>query len=175
MASALPVHDISDVCSNCKLFYWRQPENPTTVRKCTRCHVVAYCGKECQEEHWHKGHKKYCKYLGGIKKAKHSEHKKETCKICIMSDSIGDLVFSPANPNYVCIFEHADWSLLPPTFPHPFPLTGSLEDRIERMLNAAQRILLKIKVTENPVYLLQRQQVDELEKDLWDLRSKTLR
>ena len=39
----------------------------------------------------------------------------------------------------------------------------------------AQRILLKMKVTEKPVYLLQPQQVDELEKDLWDLRSKTLR
>ena len=54
----------------------------------------------------------------------------------------------------------------------PFPLAGSPEDRIEKLLNAAQRILLKMKVTENPVYLLQPQQVDELEKDLWDLRSE---
>ena len=80
-------------------------------------------------------------------------------------------MFSPSNPNYVCIFEYVDWSLLPPTFPHPFPLTGPPEDRIEKMLNAAQRILLKIKVTENPVYLMQPQQVDQLEADLWDLRS----
>ena len=40
------------------------------------------------------------------------------------------------------------------------------------MLIAAQKILLKIKVTENPVYLLQPQQVDALEKDLWDMRCK---
>ena len=61
---------------------------------------------------------------------------------------------------------------MPPTYPHPFPLTGPPEDRVEKMLNAAQKILLKIKVTENPVYLLQPQQVDELERDLWDLRCK---
>ena len=117
MATALPADDISDVCSNCVLFDWKQPENPKAVRRCTRCLVVAYCGKECQEEHWHKVHRHHCKYLGGVKKAKHSEHKKETCNTCIASNSLGDLVFSPTNPNYVCIFEHADWSLLPPTFP----------------------------------------------------------
>ena len=82
MAAALPAYDISDVCSNCELFNWKQPD-PKTLRKCTRCHVVAYCGKECQEEHWHKVHKSQCKYVGGVKKAKHSEHKKETCKTCI--------------------------------------------------------------------------------------------
>ena len=97
MATALPADDISDVCSNCVLFNWKQPENLKTVRRCTRCHVVAYCGKECQEEHWHKVHRKQCKYLGGLKKAKDSEHKKETCKTCIASDSVGDLVFSPSN------------------------------------------------------------------------------
>lgn len=172
MATALPADDISDVCSNCVLFNWKQPENPKNVRRCTRCHVVAYCGKECQEEHWHKVHRKQCKYLGGLKKAKDSEHKKETCKTCIASDSVGDLVFSPSNPNYACIFEYVDWSLLPPTFPHPFPLNGPPEDRIEKMVNAAQKILLKIKVTENPVYLFQPQQVDQLEKELWEMRSK---
>ena len=127
----------------------RESENREEVHK--PCNVVAYCGKECQEEHWHKVHKNHCKYLGGIKKAKRSEHKKDTCETCIKSNSIGDLVFSPTNPNYVCIFEHVDWSMLPPTFPHPFPLNGCPEDRIEKMLNVGQRILLKIKVTENPV------------------------
>ena len=66
MASTVLKKQISDLCANCYLFNWKQPEK--SVRKCTRCHVVAYCGKECQEEHWHKVHKKHCKYLGGIKK-----------------------------------------------------------------------------------------------------------
>ena len=33
-------------------------------------------------------------------------------------------------------------------------------------------MLLKIKMTENPVYLFQPQQVDELEEELWEMRSK---
>ena len=157
-------------CNNCDLFNWKQPENLKTLRKCTRCYAVAYCGKECQEEHWHKVHKKHCKYLGGLKKAECSEHRKDTCKTCIASDSVGDLVFSHTNPNYVCIFEHLNWKVVPPTFPHPFPLNGHPEDRIEKMVNVAQKVLLKIKVTKNPVYLLQPQQVDKFEKNLWDLR-----
>ena len=41
-------YDISIICANCYLFNWHQPEDLTTVRKCTGCRVVAYCGKECQ-------------------------------------------------------------------------------------------------------------------------------
>ena len=89
--------DISNFCANCKLFEWKQPENLKIVRKCTRCQEVAYCSKECQEEHWHKVHRNHCKYLGGVKKADHSEHRKDTCKTCIASDSVGDLVLSPTN------------------------------------------------------------------------------
>ena len=169
MASRLLIRDIGSFCANCELFGWKQPRD---LMKCSRCHVVAYCGRECQEEHYGKVHKQYCKYLGGIKKAKHSEHDRDACKTCIASNSVGDLVFSPTNSNYVCIFQYTDLKLLPTTYPHPFPLTGSPEDRIEKMLTAAVRVLLKIKVTENPVYLLQRLQVDELEKCLWDLKGK---
>ena len=90
MAAALPV----GFCDNCDLFDWKQPADLKTVRKCTRCHVVAYCGEECQEEHWNKLHKDHCKYLAGTKEAKHSEHNKDTCKTCIASNSAGDLVLS---------------------------------------------------------------------------------
>ena len=159
-------------CANCKLFNWKQLEAKKPLQRCTRCHLVTYCGRECQEEHWTKVHSKQCKYLGGIKKAKHSEHEKETCKTCIASNSVGDLVFSPTNPNYVCIFEHVDWSLLPPTYPHPFPLTGPPEDRIEKMLNVAQKILLKIKVTKNPIYLREQQAVDQMEARMWEMKGK---
>ena len=83
--------------------------------------MVSYCGLECQEEHWTKVHKKQCRYLAGTKKAEHSEHRKETCRTCIASSSLGVLVFSPTNPNYVCIFENLDWNLvLPPSHTH-FP------------------------------------------------------
>ena len=96
-------------CANCKLFKWDQPADS---KKCSRCHV----------EHWTKVHQEQCRYLAGTKKAEHSEHRKETCRTCIASSSLGVLVFSPTNPYYVCIFENVDWSMLPPTYPHPFPL-----------------------------------------------------
>ena len=117
-------------------------------------------------------HKKQCRYLAGTKKAEHSEHRRDTCRSCIASNSAGDLAFSPTNPNYVCIFESVDRNMLPPTFPHPFPLTGLPENIVEKMLAVAQKILLKMKVTKDPVYLLKRQQVDKMEKDLWDMKSK---
>ena len=75
-----PKQPLVHFCVNCALFNWKQPEDQVSLRRCTRCYAVAYCGKECQEEHWHKVHKNHCKYLGGTKKAQHSEHKKETCK-----------------------------------------------------------------------------------------------
>ena len=53
----------------------------------------------------------------------------------------------------------------------PPPITIALSTGSRRCFRA-QRILLKIKVTENPVYLLQPHLIDDLEKDLWDLRSK---
>ena len=106
----LPCFQISEMprCTNCTIFLWNQPDDPKTVRKCSKCHMVSYCGKECQEEHWTKVHKKQCRYLAGTKKAEHSEHRRDTCRTCIASNSAGDLAFSQTNPNYVCIFESVD-------------------------------------------------------------------
>ena len=105
-----------------------------------------------------------------LKVTKHSEHERETCATCISSSSVGDQVFSPTNPNYVCIFDNFDWDLLPPNYPHPFPLTG--EGREEKLLTVLQRILLKMKVTEHPVYQQRREQVDLLEERMWDVRGQ---
>ena len=172
---------IDNFCANCKLYDWKQPEE-NALRKCGRCHVVAYCGKECQEEHWRKVHQKQCKYVGGTKKAKHSKHSKDICQICIMQGPVGDLVFKRNNPNYMCIFEndnwnHAQidfdiWNILPPTYPHPFPLKSPPEDRIERMLTVAQKLLLKMKVTQNPAWYLGYDEADKLEDGFWNLRSE---
>ena len=106
------------------------------------------------------------------KKATNSTHNNRTCKICLMQESVGLQVFEPTNPNYICIFKRVNWNTLPPTYPHPFPLTSLPNDRIGKLLTAAQRILLKIKVTKNPVYLGWQPDVDMLERGLWDLRSE---
>ena len=168
---------IDNFCANCKLYNWKQPEEKV-LRKCGRCQVFAYCGKECQEEHWIKVHQKQCKYVGGTKKAEWSEHKKETCQTCIMQGPVGDLVDqmgprqSHDNPNYVCIFEDVNWNILPPTYPHPFPLTSPPEDRIGRILTLAQKLLLKMKLTRNPAWLIGYEEADNLENGFWNLRSE---
>ena len=162
---------LDNFCANCKLYDWKQPED-NALRKCARCHVLAYCGKECQEEHWSKVHQKQCKYVGGTKSAKHSEHSKDLCQTCIMQDPVGGLVCEHDNPNYVCIFENVNWNILPPTYPHPFPLSSPPEDRIERMLTVAQKLLLKMRVTHNPAWLLGYEEADKLEDGFWSLRSE---
>ena len=44
-----------DNCSTCK----RYSED---LKKCSRCHLVQYCNRTCQKEHW-KVHKPYCDHL----------------------------------------------------------------------------------------------------------------
>ena len=35
--------------------------------QCKQCHLLSYCDKDCQEEHWMKVHKYHCKHLSGKK------------------------------------------------------------------------------------------------------------
>ena len=161
---------IDDFCANCKLYNWDQDKE--AVKRCRRCRVVAYCGMECQQEHWTKVHQKHCRYVGGTKRAQHSEHNKDTCNTCAMERSAGDLVLEKNNPNYICIFQHVNWNTLPPTFPHPFPLTSPPKDRIERILTVAQKLLLKIIETKNPAFFMGYEEMFKLEVNLWRLRSE---
>ena len=107
------------------------------------------------------------------KKTTNSTHNSKTCKICLLQESVGLQVIEPTNPNYICIFRRVKWKImpptypwktLPPTYPNPFPLTSLPNDRIEKLITVAQRILLKIKVTKNPVYMGWSQDVHMLEQ-----------
>ena len=161
---------IDDFCANCKLYNWDQDRE--AVKRCRRCRVIAYCGMECQQEHWIKVHQKHCRYVGGTKRAQHSEHNKDTCNTCAMERSAGDLVLEKNNPNYICIFQHVNWNTLPPTFPHPFPLTSPPKDKIERILTVAQKLLLKIIETKDIAFCMGYEEMFKLEVNLWRLRSE---
>ena len=43
-------NNVSSVCDNCL------EENFYTLQKCTRCHVVYYCNKNCQKIAWENHH-----------------------------------------------------------------------------------------------------------------------
>ncbi len=44
-------------CSNCTI----PGDKPgITLRPCSRCKLVRYCGTECQAQHWKSSHKKFC-------------------------------------------------------------------------------------------------------------------
>ena len=141
-------------CVNCSMNKWKEPEDTSILRKCEKCQVVTYCGKECQEEHWEKVHKQHCKYLAGEEKAEHSEHNAETCNYCAAEVEAGEGASEVNNPTYFCTFAVEDCCCACPSRPpenSPFPLTGVPGDRCERMINATQRILLKMKLTNHPV------------------------
>mmetsp|Transcript_95754 Transcript_95754/g.194685 ORF Transcript_95754/g.194685 Transcript_95754/m.194685 type:complete len:577 (+) Transcript_95754:64-1794(+) len=58
------------ICASCK----KSLVDNKDSKRCSRCMSVYYCGKECQTEHWVKGHKTECKYLrtliNGVKLSK---------------------------------------------------------------------------------------------------------
>ncbi|GAQ87832.1 hypothetical protein KFL_003800080 [Klebsormidium nitens] len=55
------------ICHNCM----RKPQEPceeadVTLTKCTACHLVWYCSKDCQRADWVKAHKKWCTNLPNV-------------------------------------------------------------------------------------------------------------
>ena len=80
-------------CANCLVYDWKQVET-SILQKCkrckllkfciiiiiislimTRCKVVQYCGKACQQEHWVKVHKHHCRHLARAQDSSlHSHH-----------------------------------------------------------------------------------------------------
>lgn len=51
---------VSDKCDKCG-----SKEN---LKNCSKCHTVAYCGRECQVSDWPK-HKQICKFFAKMGKA----------------------------------------------------------------------------------------------------------
>ena len=67
-------------CSNCAMV------EGVTLRGCSRCRVVFYCGKVCQTQHWKQGgHKRYCvavseRTVGSTQSAAATDN---DCSICL--------------------------------------------------------------------------------------------
>jgi len=77
----------ASMCHNCKRKSREEIAEKTDPRKaflrCSGCHLLTYCDKQCQSEHWEKVHKRHCKFLSGRKLLENSRHMEDTCTLCI--------------------------------------------------------------------------------------------
>ena len=154
-------------CANCVIFGWEQVDPVVSpLRRCTGCYKISYCSKECQEEHWHKVHKQHCKFFSGAKSLEGKDlHEKDTCTYCILQKEAGVEVFKQDNPNYICLFNNKTLSgrvLLALHGQYPMPSAGIPENRVERIIDLLQRLLLKIQATKQPVWT----DVEKISKEL---------
>ena len=158
-------------CINCSMNKWNQTEDTPSLKRCSKCYMVSYCGKECQEEHWKKVHKHHCKF--GCSWG-YSDHNEMSCTYCIAEKAAGKKVFRSKNPTYICTFadglvDHYVRRDLP-SFPHPFHVAGLPDDRCERLINAMQRVLLKIAVTNHPASQCWAREMKNIGARLWNLK-----
>ena len=125
-----------------------------------------------------KVHKRQCKYFSGVKNPKDTmAHNKETCIYCIMQASAGDDTFREDNPNYICVYSDSVNSKAKPLMSlqrnYPLPLARAHDDRLERIVDVLQRILLKLNMANDiPVSRFFPEEVGELESQLWTMKEE---
>ena len=159
---------------------WKQPDLKTSalkkpgmgsspLKRCTGCWKLSYCSKECQAEHWKKVHRHHCRILSGRSCLGGKGHNKEDCRHCVMEEAAGKAVLKEGNPNYICFFN-------PTKNPNAKRLleleplkTG---DRLERIVDLLQRLLLKIQKTRHPISRLHPVQVALIAEELCNLRMR---
>jgi len=73
-------------CHNCKrkgrAGITEKTNGEKVFLRCSQCHLLTYCDKDCQREHWEKVHKRHCKFLAGRKQLENSRHRKDSCELC---------------------------------------------------------------------------------------------
>ena len=123
-------------------------------------------------------HKRHCKYFSGKKPLEESDlHKKETCGRCIKQKAAGRKVFKEDDPTYVCLFDPNLNSSNSAKFnsflrdKYPMPSRESPSSRFERILDVLQTVLLKIKVTKQPIFRLYPREVELIAKELEKMQT----
>ena len=190
-----------NTCANCRLFRWRQPEDPAislrrcggfsqfiseaklhlkTINRCGGCWKMFYCSRECQEEHWGKVHKAHCKFFSKKGLQDTVVHNERTCNYCTFQKEFGEEVLKEDDPHYICLFspvnDESGETLLQIQKSYPTPSSGAFQGRrSERMLDLLQRLLLKIKVTKQPVYRLYPDEVEFIASQLLITRTNCIR
>ena len=116
MAEALPKvvkFSKEKECRNCNIFGWKQPDDRSSLQRCTRCKLVWYCSKQCQKEHWYNAHKHHCKYLALKKVLPNAKHDDATCLVCKDESRAGQVNMSkPSNNVLPCYLSTANKVLM---------------------------------------------------------------
>jgi len=90
-------------CDNCNTFAWKQPDDKSIIKRCSKCQLFWYCSDQCQKEHWHNAHKHHCKYLAEKKVLANAKHNDDTCLVCKEETKAGKKNISKSsNPVLPC-------------------------------------------------------------------------
>lgn len=127
-------------CANCLVFNWKS--EGATLQQCSRCKVLVYCDKQCQEEHWYLVHKHHCKKLAEAKA------EEERTNPELKQSSVG-------------IFSH-----------HPFPREGLAEDIHERLILTVGRIIDEMRSTQHKAYSILKSEIDVLERGVYSAQRR---
>jgi len=97
----------ASVCHNCKRKCRYEVTNAHKYEKeykrCSGCHLLTYCDKDCQLEHWQTVHKNHCKLLSGKKVVANSEQHEKSCQLCLLQQKSGTAqLASSTSPLSVC-------------------------------------------------------------------------
>ena len=110
------------------------------------------------------------RYMGNPEKALASLHTSD-CPSCREVSASGREISKPTNPTYPCILNVFETIPVAQATPYPFPLAGLPGDRQERTLVMAMKILVKIMITNHPVYIAHEETLCELLGNLLVLRT----
>ena len=134
--------------------------------------LAFYCFKQCQKEHWHKFHKKQCKYLAEVKVLPLSKHDEATCLMCKGAKDVSQ----PGSPVLPCTLSVAHQAMMKTrmsfdllAFPLP-EMSGKFPTKAEATVTIMMQILLKMKLVWHPGWMINTKLAEEQYRVLSDAR-----
>ena len=189
MAEALPLPmNINEEknCVNCDIFGWKQPRDRSTLKRCSRCQLYWYCSQQYQKEHWLNSHKHHCKYFLSQKVPPNAKHNDATCLVCKEESKAGkENMTKPTNAVLPCYMSTAHKYLMgisQPIGPGLLPqyegipakplaeMTGVYHTKLDASFAIMMRILVKIKMTNNIIWMNRKSSVEDLYRFLGEFR-----
>jgi len=165
-------------CHNCNTFGWKQPEDRSTIKRCSRCELFWYCSDQCQKEHWHNAHKHHCKYLAEKKVLPNAKHNDDTCLVCKeetkagkkniskSSNTVLPCYMSTTNQKFMNIPKNiavdgtpqCDYMLAKPLG----EMTGVYLSKVDETFALMMRVLVKMKKTKHIIWSTRKPGAEEM-------------